>query len=271
VLYDLAFLLMDLIERDLTAPANVVFNRYLAEMRRIEDLDALITLPLFLSVRAAIRAKVTAARMERTKASVRADIARVAQTYFRLARRLIRPVAPTLVAIGGLSGTGKSLLARTLAPGIGAAPGAIVLRSDVERKALFAVDENERLASSAYTREINTQVYARLAEKARRTLAAGHAVIIDAVFAASQERADIAKLAQACGVGLRAMFLTAPLATRSQRLEKRIGDASDATAEIARSQESYPLDNIEWPVIDASGSAEETLARVKGTVIECER
>src|SRR5215475_2851304 len=62
VLYDLGFLLMDLVERNLARAANIVLNRYLAETRRREDLDALRALPLFLSLRAAIRAKVTAAR-----------------------------------------------------------------------------------------------------------------------------------------------------------------------------------------------------------------
>src|SRR3972149_85436 len=65
VFYDLAFLLMDLIERGLIAPANTVLNRYLAERRHDGDLDALALLPLFLSLRAAIRAKVTAARPTR--------------------------------------------------------------------------------------------------------------------------------------------------------------------------------------------------------------
>ena len=116
VLYDLAFLLMDLIERGLNDAANTVLNRYLAETRRAEDLDALAALPLFLSLRAAIRAKVTAARLADADAAKRAGIAQAARTYFRLACRLITPPAPTLVAIGGLSGTGKSVLARALAP-----------------------------------------------------------------------------------------------------------------------------------------------------------
>ncbi len=71
VLYDLAFLLMDLIERSLSAAANIVLNRYLAETRRDEDLDALAALPLFLSLRAAIRAKVTAARAKLIATSAR--------------------------------------------------------------------------------------------------------------------------------------------------------------------------------------------------------
>ena len=72
VLYDLAFLLMDLIERGLGSAANTVFNRYLVATRRTEDLDALSALPFFLSMRAAIRAKVTAARLEQAKADEQA-------------------------------------------------------------------------------------------------------------------------------------------------------------------------------------------------------
>ena len=64
VLYDLAFLLMDLVERGLSHAANIVLNRYLAETKRDSDLDALGALPFFMSMRAAIRAKVTAAKRE---------------------------------------------------------------------------------------------------------------------------------------------------------------------------------------------------------------
>ena len=60
VLYDLAFLLMDLEERGLRASANRLFNRYLAPEPPNAVTD-LVALPLFLSLRAAIRAKVEAA------------------------------------------------------------------------------------------------------------------------------------------------------------------------------------------------------------------
>jgi uncharacterized protein len=265
VLYDLAFLLMDLVERGLPIPANIVFNRYLTETRRLQDLDALAVLPLFLSVRAAIRAKVTAAQLKHAEAAARPAIVRSAQTYFRLAQRLIAPRAPLLIAVGGLSGTGKSQLARALAPHVDPSPGAVVLRSDVERKALFGVAETERLPISAYTRRANAKVYATLLEKARRALAAGHAAVVDAVFAAPEERADIALLAQSCTVDFRGIFLTAPLTTRLERLGKRVGDASDAGAEVARQQESLALGDVDWPMVDASGTADETLARAKGS------
>src|SRR5262249_48674743 len=140
LLYDLAFLLMDLIDRGLDAAANVVLNRYLAETRRDDDLDGLAALPLFVSLRAAIRAKVTAAKRD-LAASGGAASAAAARGYFALARRAIAPPAPTLVAIGGLSGTGKSALARALARFVAPMPGAVVLRSDVERKRMLGVDE----------------------------------------------------------------------------------------------------------------------------------
>ena len=145
VLYDLAFLLMDLVERGLEPSANIVFNRYLAETRRVEDLDALAGLPLFLSMRAAIRAKVTAARADHAAPDRKAALERSARTYFDFACRFIAPASPVLVAVGGLSGTGKSALARALAPHLPPAPGAVVLRSDVERKTLLGKNEHDKL------------------------------------------------------------------------------------------------------------------------------
>src|SRR5207302_3172569 len=82
VLYDLAFLLMDLVERGLGQPANIVFNRYFAQTQRAEDLEALAALPLYLSMRAAIRAKVTAARLEQAEPADRPRIGRSARQYF---------------------------------------------------------------------------------------------------------------------------------------------------------------------------------------------
>ena len=193
VLYDLAFLLMDLLERGLAAAANIVLNRYLAETRRSEDFDALAALPFFLSMRAAIRAKVTAARLEQTEKSKHASIARSATAYFKFAQQAIAPPEPAFIAVGGLSGTGKSLLARALAPHITPMPGAVVVRSDVERKAMFGAGETDKLAPDAYTPEVTARVYATLADKARRIIAAGHSVIVDAVFARPQERATIAE------------------------------------------------------------------------------
>jgi uncharacterized protein len=262
VLYDLAFLLMDLTERGLKEAANIVLNRYLAETRRDEDLDALAALPLFMSLRAAIRAKVTAARLEHAGADERPAIAAAAKTYFGLACDLISPPAPRLIAVGGLSGTGKSLLARALAPGIMPAPGAVLLRSDVERKAQFGTAETERLPAEAYSAASTARVYAALAARARRIIAAGHSVVVDAVFAGSRERASVAAMADR----FFGLFLVADLATRVARVGGRKGDASDADARVARQQESYELGALDWAKVDASGTPEDTLRHAKAAL-----
>jgi hypothetical protein len=259
VFYDLSFLLMDLIERRLQPAANIVLNRYLADTGRIHDFDALSALPLFMSIRAAIRAKVIAA--QRRQGPQRTDLARKAHDYIVLAQKLLAPVKPQLVAIGGLSGTGKSMLARALAPGIQPLPGAVVLRSDIERKALLRASETERLPQSAYTPEVTAKVYAALAEKARRSIAAGHSAIVDAVFAQPAERAEIAEAAgSAAFTGL---FLTADMKTRIARVDTRTGDASDADANVAQLQEQLVLGRVTWTKVDASGTSEETLIRAR--------
>ena len=268
VLYDLAFLLMDLTERGLHQAANIVFNRYLAETHRIADLDALAALPFFLSLRAAIRAKVTAARIERAEEGARADIAQSAKTYFRLACDLIKPPPPLLVAVGGLSGTGKSVLARALAPGLWPAPGAVVLRSDIERKTLFGVEETTHLRADAYAREAGIRVYGSLAEKARRVIGAGHSAIADAVYARPDERAAVANVARSAQARFRGLFLTADLATRLARIGARAHDASDADAAVALAQEHYALGALDWTVVDASGSPDETLTRAQAALAE---
>jgi len=264
LLYDLAFLLMDLIHRELAAAAHVVLNRYLAETHRSEDLDGLAALPLFLSMRAAIRAKVTAAKRD-VDGVDRHAATRTAQDYFRLAARLIPPPAPLLVAVGGLSGTGKSALARALAPSLPPQPGAVVLRSDVARKAMFGVAETDRLPAAAYSDDATRRVYAALADKAHRVIAAGHTAIVDAVFARADERAQIEAVAQA-GVPFRGLFLTADLDTRIARVTARVHDASDATATVARQQESYGLGAMAWTEIDASGDLGRTLKTAQDVI-----
>jgi hypothetical protein len=259
VLYDLAFLLMDLVERGLHHAANIVFNRYLTDTHRVHDLDALAALPLFMSVRAAIRAKVVAARLRQHGSQ--AELTHGARDYAALAQKFLAPAKPQLIAIGGLSGTGKSLLARALAPGFPPLPGAVVLRSDVERKALFKVGETDRLPDRGYSVETTARVYTLLAEKARRVTAAGYSVIVDAVFAEPAERTAIANSAN--GVPFQGLFLTAGLETRIARVSSRSGDASDAGTAVARKQEDFDLGHIAWSKVDASGTPDETLLRAE--------
>jgi predicted kinase len=217
-------------------------------------------------MRAAIRAKVTAARMERAAAAERDTIARSARSYFDIALRAIGPPAPQCIAVGGLSGTGKTRLARTLAPHIAPMPGAVVVRSDVERKTLFGVGETAKLAAAAYAPEVTARVYGAIADKARRIVAAGHSAIVDAVFASPQERDALAAAAQAAEVPLQGLFLTADLATRIARVGGRTEDASDADAAVVQAQERFDLGRLAWPKIDASGSVAEILGRARAAL-----
>ena len=65
VLYDLAFPMMDFFRYGRHAAANGLLNRYLGKTSD-DNVDALAALPLFMSLRAAIRAKVLLARLGRT-------------------------------------------------------------------------------------------------------------------------------------------------------------------------------------------------------------
>ena len=133
VLYDLAFLIMDLLHLGLQNQANVVLNRYVHSSWEFVEAHGFQVLPLFLALRAAIRSMVSsqASLRDGTKAeSLRAE----SELYLVEAASYLDPVAPVLVAVGGFSGTGKSTLAAELAPKLGQFPGAVLLRSDLERK-----------------------------------------------------------------------------------------------------------------------------------------
>jgi aminoglycoside phosphotransferase family enzyme/predicted kinase len=266
VLYDLAFLLMDLLGRRLDRAANIVFNRYLLAASNDEHLDALAALPFFLSLRAAIRARVALDKRKVVSGKERAVAGEEAKEYAALANRLITPLPPKLIALGGLSGTGKTTVAARLAPSIWPAPGAVHLRSDIERKRLAGVGELERLPPEAYTPEAAARVYARLAALAGRALAAGHSAIVDAVYARPEQRSAIEAVAVEAGVPFQGIWLELPLKERVARVGGRHGDASDADAAVARAQEEYVLGEIDWHRVDAGGSSDDVAKRALGAL-----
>src|SRR5476649_2457715 len=244
VMYDIAFTLMDLCHRGLRPLANRLVNEWLW---RIDDLpdaphhEALALLPMFLARRACIRAYV-----DSSITAVSGDDNAPARAYQRSAMAFLEPAAPRLMAVGGLSGSGKTTHALSIAPEIGRAPGAVVVRSDVERKRIAGVALDERMPAGSYTPDSSTRVYAAMLDRAGQALRAGHSVVLDAVFAKPEERAAAEALARKVGVPFEGTWLDIPKDVAQARVAARKGDASDATPAVVERQFGYDLGAISW-------------------------
>jgi len=173
---------------------------------------------------------------------------------------------PRLVAIGGLSGTGKSSLARALAPELGPAPGARIIRSDVLRKRSFGVSPETPLPASAYERAVTEQVYRALYEEAAQTLDSGYAALADAVFLRPEERQAIAEVAVHKGIRFDGLWLEAPPDQLARRIESRTNDASDADVAVMRKQTTFDPGPIAWHRIDASGDLARTAEQARAAL-----
>jgi hypothetical protein len=171
-----------------------------------------------------------------------------------------------LVAIGGVSGTGKTTVARALAPDLPPVPGAVHLRSDEIRKALLGVEPLAPLPAEGYRPEVTAQVYDRLLADARACLGAGQSVILDATFLDPAEREAARALAAElrCRAGF--VWLTAPPATLLARVAARRGDASDADVGVVRAQLARDPGPLDWWSVPADGAPEDTAARIRDQV-----
>lgn len=287
VLYDAGFLVMDLEARGHRAEARAFLDRWLVETVRVElrrgaptlddparaledvlfgEIDALEALPLWLSVRAGLRAKIAAATASHLGNEGRAAKEVEARQFFDLATAALAPATPRLVAIGGFSGSGKSTLAKALAPLLDPAPGAPILRSDVLRKLLAGVRDDVRLPASSYTREASARVYDLLTHAVSRALAAGRSVIADAVALRPEERARFAAIADAVGVPFTGIWLTVAPEVAAARVGARVGDASDADAAVVAFQTGVERGPLDWIEIDGSGPPEATLALARAAL-----
>lgn len=258
VLYDLAFLLMDLCHRGLARQANTAMAAYLLAATGEED-GGLVAMPLFMSVRAAIRAMVLLQTDQATgQPGVSTEEARL---YLAQAVASLDRTTPALIAVGGISGTGKTVLARDVAAGIGACPGAVHLRTDTERKnAAGHVD---------YAPSARGVIYDRMFARAATLLAAGRSVILDGTFLDEAQRTAAVELASRAGVTFHGLWLTAPERVLLERVTARQGDASDADAEVVRAQLGLaggtPAPQ-HWTTIDAEGAPQKTRAAARAAL-----
>jgi uncharacterized protein len=231
-LYDASFLLMDLQYRDRRDLANIFLNTYLEQTG---DYTAVPLLPLYSSMRAYIRAKVTSFLLDDpgVPQPVKEQAQMEAAAYYKLAWQYTQPAQGKITIVSGLSGSGKSTTARGLATQL----EAIHLRSDVIRKHLAGIELTQRGDNSIYTPEMTAKTYAKLAEIGITIASQGFNVILDAKYDRLNLRQGVITQAEAHGIPWQILYCKADTALLKQRLSDRVGDIADATADLVDSQQ----------------------------------
>ena len=246
---EVAFLMSDMAARGDTTYAHAFLAGYLAQGG---DYQACRLLRAYQAHRALVRAKVVTLGVD---SAGERDLAELREKFTRLVRfaaAVINPRRPQLVLTFGLSGSGKTWLARQLADRV----GAIHLRSDVARKRFAGLADDARsnsaLGGNLYAEAASAQVYAQLAHDAEEVLAGGYDVIVDATFGRSAQRGRFRQLAERLGVALLLINCHAALEVLRARIRARRaagGDASEADERV-----------LEWQIrhheaLDADESA----------------
>jgi len=240
VFSEVAFLLMDLDDHGQTQFANRFLNGYLQDCG---DYAGLEVLRYYRVYRAMVRAKVAVLTRQQTETGS-GDHDRATAEYRRyvsLAQAYTTQDRAVMVITRGLSGSGKSTIARELCE----RTGMIQLRSDVERKRLAGLSATESSQSDTgtglYTADRTAHTYQHLGALAKTVLTAGYSVIVDATFLKRKHREHFRTLAAASG----APFLVLECSAENSELERRIlsrhasrSDASEATLEVLHAQQA---------------------------------
>ena len=256
-MYDLAYLLMDFEVRGMRKLSNILLNHYLAYMN---DVAGYPLLHLYQSMRAAGRAAVCAQRSMLLSKNEKKEAIQRAKTYFDLACHFMTSYPPVLIACGGLSGSGKSRVARELGGLLNPAPGAVILRDDIVKKQINGCPIDQHFDKAFDTPVVEKIVYDVLRQETRTALLAGCSVIVDALFYDINERVAIEKLAQELNIPFVALWMDAPFDVRLDRIQKRKRNPSDVrTQEDLTKQLSLDTGEVHWLKIMTDKSREETL------------
>lgn len=261
-MYDFAFLLVEMESKGQRRLANILLNHYMALS---QDWDGIPVLPLFLSCRAAVNAYVFAQRAsEITDKHESMLMANRAFEQLVISKHFLEREKPVLIACGGLSGSGKSRIARESAPFIGNPPGAVIVRDDVLRKNMMNLDLEVSLDTENYSPELEEQVFKEVCEKTRYLLSCGQSVVADALFHKPEQRKAIEALAEEMDVEFKGIWVDAPLDVRAERVAQRKRNPSDVrTAEELRKQLDVDVGTVTWDKIDTSGDRMTTLTQVR--------
>lgn len=263
VMYDVAFVVMDLDARQRNDLANIFLNTYLEETG---DWEGLQVLPLYLCRQAYVRAKVTSFLLDDPGITdeEKQQASRNAEYYYQLAWDYTQSRPGRLMVMSGLSGSGKSTVARWVARHV----GAIQIRSDAVRKHLAGIPLNQRGEATIYSEEMTRQTYDRVLELGGILASKGWSVILDAKFDRTIWRKKAMELATATNLPLQILHCQAPLSVMRDRLHRRAGDIADATAELLDAQlaEAEPLDEIEQNYAIAIDTTQPLAAQLGGLI-----
>ncbi|MBE9159767.1 AAA family ATPase [Nodosilinea sp. LEGE 06152] len=246
VMYDVGFVVMDLLSKDCAGLATVFLNHY---VERTGDWEGVQLLPLYISRQAYVRAKVTSFLLNDpgVDEDTKQQAAATAAGYYRLAWSVCQPQRGQIYLMAGLSGSGKSTTARLLASQI----NAIHLRSDAVRKHLAGVSLDQRGDDSLYTPAMTEQTYDRLLTLGMALAQAGYPVILDAKYDRQMLRQNAIAQIQEAGLPLAILHCTAPAAVLEQRVRDRAGDIADATVAVLQRQHMEPFTESEQPLVRA--------------------
>ncbi len=256
-LYDLAYLLMDFEMRGMRKLSNILFNHYLAHMN---DVEGYPLLALYQSMRAMSRAAICAKRTLVLTGNERREAVKQARRYFDYACEFMTSFPPVLLACGGLSGSGKSRVAREIGGFFNPAPGAVILRDDIVKKQINGCPIDQHFDKAFDTPAVEKVVYEILRQETKKALFKGCTVIVDALFYDEEERIKIEEIAKELKVPFISLWMDAPFEVRLKRVQSRKRNPSDVrTQEDLEKQLSLETGNVTWPKIITDKSREETV------------
>jgi len=206
VLYDLAFVLMDLQLRGRGDLGNAVFNAW---MDLTPETDGLLVLPLFLALRAATRSYALAGGAQR-RADPRqaARLLAQARQHVHASIDFLLPRHPVLIFLGIESDPDRTELAAMFAAQTTPVPGARILRLASTGEAAWRA--------------------------ANDVLEAGCSVVIEGAFSDAAERQRAAAMAACVAVPSHGFFLGAPPVGLDTSLWQSLDTSGGALAALAR-------------------------------------
>lgn len=257
-MYDLAFVCMDLDARGRSDYANLLLNTYL---EATGDYEGAQVLPLYLSRQAYVRAKVTSFLLDDPgiPEAVKIESAKTAADYYRLAYDYTQTTHGQLIVMAGLSGSGKSTMARAIAR----SKSAIHLRSDAIRKHLAGIQLDQKGDDAIYSAEMTAKTYDRLLALGLLLASQGQTVILDAKYDRIVLRNPVLVQAQAAGIPVQFIHCEAPIAVLEARIAARSGDIADADVAVLSHQSFEGFTDAEQPFVKTIDTTQAVAAQLE--------